>query len=184
MPENDDPAELIRTEIRGRTEMYHLISRRELDQYGERSLADDVTFVLGSILFGVWVSQSSADRSNELVIVAAFALAVSLFFHYGRWKLARQIKSSGIVRRFEQSPGEVEGLRILKATYGARGLIADVTAVLRGLIADDRLSLKVENDVLGGDPIEDVEKDLTVVYVYKDTEVTRQAHEHDTLVLP
>jgi hypothetical protein len=55
-------------------------------------------------------------------------------------------------------------LNIVSATYGAGQQRRDVTDRVRSMVRDRRLSISVNNDVLGGDPAPNVPKDLRVVY--------------------
>ena len=53
--------------------------------------------------------------------------------------------------------------------YGAAYGPEDVTAKVRNLREDQKLSFKVSNDTFGGDPWHGNEKTLVVVYKYKYT---------------
>jgi hypothetical protein len=55
-------------------------------------------------------------------------------------------------------------LNIVSATYGSGRQRRDVTDRVRSMVRDGRLSISVNNDVLGGDPAPNVPKDLRVVY--------------------
>jgi hypothetical protein len=55
-------------------------------------------------------------------------------------------------------------LNIVSATYGAGRQRRDVTDRVRSMVRDGRLSISVNNDVLGGDPAPHTPKDLRVVY--------------------
>ena len=59
-----------------------------------------------------------------------------------------------------------EGVRILRAYYGAQGQFINVTWALRSRMDDGRLYLHVDNDTMGGDPLPGVHKWLRVLYVY------------------
>jgi hypothetical protein len=60
-------------------------------------------------------------------------------------------------------PG-IGGLSIVSATYGAGRQRRDVTGRLQSLIRDGRLSMTVDNAVLGGDPAPNLPKSLFVTF--------------------
>jgi alpha-L-fucosidase len=69
------------------------------------------------------------------------------------------------------------------AAGGAEPRSADVTARVRGLIAGGRLSLKVENQTLGGDPAPGVPKALTIRYRLDGKPGTITRAENETISL-
>jgi len=76
------------------------------------------------------------------------------------------------------------GLRILSARYGEQDTFADVLKLVVNAVVDDSLSLAVENDTLGGDPLENVVKRLDIEYEYNGLRQTATFAEHETAVLP
>ncbi len=75
-------------------------------------------------------------------------------------------------------------LRILRAEYGAGDRLVDVTARLNSQIRDGQLSLRVTNDTMGRDPVEEHRKQLTVWYVYRGRTATVTVAEKSVLTLP
>jgi hypothetical protein len=75
-------------------------------------------------------------------------------------------------------------LRILRAQYGAGHRYADVTELLNSQIQDDRLSLRVTNETMGGDPAEDIRKQLSVSYLYNGQQFQVVVEEKEDLNLP
>ena len=65
---------------------------------------------------------------------------------------------------------------------GAEG-VADVTGAVSAAVKDGRLSLKVENDLLGGDPAFNTVKTLRVEYRVGEKDEARTLAEHETLEL-
>jgi hypothetical protein len=61
-------------------------------------------------------------------------------------------------------PATPEALVIVKAEYGAGAQSADVTALLKSAVKDDRLSLVADNATMGGDPALRQVKHLRVSY--------------------
>jgi hypothetical protein len=56
------------------------------------------------------------------------------------------------------------GLRILRAYYGADGQFVNVTDALRSRVDDGRLYLHVDNYSMGGDPLPGARKRLRILY--------------------
>jgi hypothetical protein len=75
-------------------------------------------------------------------------------------------------------------LRILRAEYGAGDRLVDVTARLNSQIRDGQLSLRVTNDTMGRDPVEEHRKQLTVWYVYQGRTAWVTVPEKSVLTLP
>jgi hypothetical protein len=76
-------------------------------------------------------------------------------------------------------------LNIVRATYGAGRQRRDVTDRVRSMVRGGRLSISVNNDVLGGDPAPNVQKDLRVVYSSgRGPEREVQVNEGQQLVVP
>jgi hypothetical protein len=88
--------------------------------------------------------------------------------------------------RRQDSYGRRErGLRILRAYYGAEGQFMNVTDALRSRAGDDgRLSLRVDNYSMGGDPLPGVRKWLRVLYVYDGQRRNAVVQEKTDLRLP
>ena len=76
------------------------------------------------------------------------------------------------------------GLQILYADFGADNRYANVTSRLAARIQDDRLSLPVTNDTMGGDPAENSHKALTVWYSYNGRAANAVIDEGNYLNLP
>lgn len=75
-------------------------------------------------------------------------------------------------------------LRITRARYGANNRFADVTNRLNAAIRNNSLSMQVNNDTMGGDPIPDVAKTLTIAYTYNDRSEEVVLHENQQVNLP
>ncbi|MBY0503162.1 MAG: hypothetical protein K2X03_04595 [Bryobacteraceae bacterium] len=75
-------------------------------------------------------------------------------------------------------------LIIVSAQYGAGTRVNDVTALLAGRIANNRLSVVANNDTLGGDPARATAKTLTVAYEINGQRATATVKEGQTLTLP
>jgi len=75
-------------------------------------------------------------------------------------------------------------LVILSARYGADSSWMDVAPLLRTRIQDGRVSVQVENEDLGGDPIHNVLKTLEVAYSYRGSTYSKSVPEHGELAIP
>jgi hypothetical protein len=75
-------------------------------------------------------------------------------------------------------------LRIMRAQYGIGHRYADVTDLLNSRIQGDRLSLRVTNDTMGGDPDPDKHKQLIVFYIFNGRQLRVTVNEKDSLSLP
>jgi len=69
-------------------------------------------------------------------------------------------------RREDAYERHEEGVRILRAYYGAQGQFINVTEVLRSRMDDGRLYLHVDNYTMGGDPLPGAHKWLRILYLY------------------
>jgi len=73
---------------------------------------------------------------------------------------------------------------IMRAFYGGAGHFVDVTEVLRSMKQDGRLSVRVDNRSMGGDPDHEVRKVLRVLYWYDGERRQVVVPEHGELRLP
>ena len=76
------------------------------------------------------------------------------------------------------------GLRITSARYGADSRMADVTSRLEGMVRGDRISVRVDNNAMGGDPADDRKKHLDISYIYDGQPGQITVIEGGTLTLP
>jgi Domain of unknown function (DUF3395) len=75
-------------------------------------------------------------------------------------------------------------LRILQASYGSAGRQADVSGRLQGMISNQGLRLRVNNDSMGGDPAPNTHKQLSVVYSYHGQQRNVTVDEGQDLQIP
>jgi len=75
-------------------------------------------------------------------------------------------------------------LRILQASYGAPGRQTDVSQRLQGMVGNQGLRLRVNNDSMGGDPAPNTRKQLYVVYSYRGQQRTITVQEGQDLQIP
>jgi hypothetical protein len=76
------------------------------------------------------------------------------------------------------------GFRVSSARYGSDPTFADVTDLVQELVQDSRLDLLVNNQSMGGDPIENVPKVLSIYYRLDGVLETATVDEGDTITLP
>ena len=75
-------------------------------------------------------------------------------------------------------------LKINNAIYGHNGRGMNVTNLLRGMVQNNTLDVKVNNKNMGGDPNVGADKSLKVEYTYQGRTMTKVAKEGDRLQLP
>ena len=78
---------------------------------------------------------------------------------------------------------ETDGLRIIKARYGACGKWTDVTSQLREKVINNRLSITASNNI-AGEPIYGVSKSLYAEYILNNKKTTTQVREGSVLNIP
>ncbi len=76
------------------------------------------------------------------------------------------------------------GLRIISASYGAGNNRMDVAGRLQSMIRNNRLSMKVNNETMGGDPSLGQYKNLMVTYEYQGQRRGKNTPEGGHLTLP
>lgn len=75
-------------------------------------------------------------------------------------------------------------LQILQASYGAPGRQTDVSSRLQGMVGNQGLRLRVNNDSMGGDPAPSTHKQLYVVYSYQGQQRSVTVDENNDLQIP
>jgi hypothetical protein len=75
-------------------------------------------------------------------------------------------------------------LRVMRAQYGVGNRYVDVTDLLNSQIQGDSLSLRVTNDVMGGDPDPEQRKQLIVFYIFSGRQSRVVVNEKGYLNLP
>ena len=76
------------------------------------------------------------------------------------------------------------GLQIVRADYGASGRVVDVTDRLRSQMRGNQVSLRVTNETMGGDPVQEQVKTLTVWYLYNGRMARAAAKEKTYITIP
>lgn len=76
------------------------------------------------------------------------------------------------------------GLQILQASYGAPGRQADVSGRLQGMVSNQGLRVRVNNDSMGGDPAPNMHKQLYVVYSFRGQQRNATVNEGQDLQIP
>jgi hypothetical protein len=81
-------------------------------------------------------------------------------------------------------PGNSYGLRIVSAKWGAGRQQQDVTNRLQSMVRNNRISVKVTPQTMGGDPAYGTSKTLTVIYQYQGRQSNTSVPEGAMLNLP
>ena len=80
--------------------------------------------------------------------------------------------------------GGNSGLRITSAKWGFASFQQDVTGRLQGMVRNNRLSVTVNPQTMGGDPVPGYTKMVTVFYTYGGTNRSKVVQEGKALNLP
>jgi DnaJ-like protein len=75
-------------------------------------------------------------------------------------------------------------LKINNAIYGHNGKGMNVTNLLRSMVQNNTLDVKVNNKNMGGDPNVSADKSVKVEYTYQGRTMTKVVKEGDRLQLP
>src|SRR5215471_16545192 len=142
--------------------------------------AQDRTFRMGNSTFGIDPDEgviktlrifardrSGRERMFEYTEGSTVDGALFTGWSSGNWGRERRTGGWGAGGNNGGNPSFDAGngaLNIVSATYGAGRQRRDVTGRVRSMVRDGRLSIPVNNDVLGGDPAPNVPKDLRVVF--------------------
>jgi len=81
-------------------------------------------------------------------------------------------------------PGNGSGLRFLQASYGAGGRQMNVVGRLQNMAGNGTISVRVNNDSMGGDPSPGTPKQLYVVYNYRGQQRSATIPENGVLQIP
>jgi hypothetical protein len=81
-------------------------------------------------------------------------------------------------------PGNGNGLRFLQASYGAAGRQMNVVGRLQSMAGNGTISVRVNNDSMGGDPAQGTPKQLYVVYNYRGQQRSATVPENGVLQIP
>jgi hypothetical protein len=133
---------------------------------------------VGKFLSGAVAWTQTPVEISRLVFILLIIAAGIGFIWFLSWVLVITQSSSRIYTLF--------GLRlnIVSARYGAIETWQDVTKILRAKVRFNRLVIKVNNEMLGGDPYEGAGKELVVTYYYNGAKEIINAPENSTLEIP
>lgn len=123
-----------------------------------------------------------------LALATSFWLAYCLFRRFAKPVtidgIVDELRKDSLPAASPQLQGQPEdGLRIMRASYGAGATRIDVTAKLSRLVGDGELHTKASNE-LAGDPCLGTVKDLVVEYQYNGQVLIRTVQENADLDLP
>jgi DnaJ-like protein C11, C-terminal len=155
-------------------------------EYGAGSQWVDVTLQVRSLFRGreVHFRADNATLGGDPAPGAHKILRLTVREGDGEIRQLEFHESQNVNLRGYNSWNDFRGLRILDAEYGAGEQMADVTARLNAAIRDDRLSLAVVNQTMGGDPAERKVKTLTVWYMFDGRSEQVMINENGYLDLP
>lgn len=167
-------------------------AQRHVDVTGRlRELARrDARFRLSNETFGV-----DPDRGHQKVLrIYAEGPRGSRTFEYveGAWVDGAQFSGwsgggwgqGGWQGGWGSDSGYQRGLRVLSAEYGAGDRRIDITHRVQQRVSQDRLNVKVDNDLAGDDPAEGKDKRIWITYSVDGRESSREVKEGRYLILP
>lgn len=181
-----DTDKLIRNIIKGRIEVYYLVTERNLNNLKTHSAFGDLFFLFASLSFAGYISR---PEYTILLFPGIVFLALAVYYYYLKFSFIRDIKTSGEVKSLntEAKAEEVlkgrEELRIIQANYGTPSNSIDVTQRLNELIQNGRLTTVASNE-LAGDPDVGVAKTLEVKYEHNGITITKKYSENEPVDLP
>lgn len=76
------------------------------------------------------------------------------------------------------------GLKIISALYGRNDTYIDITEKLNQLVENDKLNVKVTNQLAGGDPLRNIRKELKLIYSISSKIETVVVDEMKDLIIP
>jgi hypothetical protein len=81
-----------------------------------------------------------------------------------QWATDEQLEIFAILAVQDLTNTTPNSLEIREAKYGEKDTWADVTDIVAGKVVGNRMALSITNDALGGDPLPNVVKKLTLIY--------------------
>ncbi|HMI77690.1 MAG TPA: hypothetical protein VK484_02805, partial [Ferruginibacter sp.] len=112
--------------------------------------------------------RQSADIRNEMMMLVENNQK-QIDTKTNELKIARQQIDTWRIERMEY--------KVLVALYGKNGVYSDVTRIVQDYVTSER-SFLVENEVLGGDPLWAVHKELFIIYQFENSIKSIFAREH------
>jgi hypothetical protein len=87
-------------------------------------------------------------------------------------------------RRDDDDRNRGQRLQVTRAYWGAQGQMVNVTDMIRGMVRNNSLHVRVDNASLGGDPAVGRDKVLIVLYTFDGKEQAASNHEGNAMNLP
>ena len=203
---------LIETEIKSRKIEYYLTTEDDLNNIKSNGLIVDLFILLFSISIGGIISIALTQATDVtlpettlnllqillkvfIILSILFCFLATIFYLKTRKKI-NSIKGSGRVTKLNvdqtEEPVQREkpsvspsgALHISRAYYGTTSdKSKNVTEKLRGMVVDDKLSVKVSNHI-DGDPDPGTPKTLKLSYKFNDTKYKKVYKEGDQINIP
>lgn len=201
----DKTNQLITTEIKGRTIVYFLVTKNDIDSLRGDSIFSNIFLCLFSICAGGILSIvigkqfTSTPLPYQLLenlrIANLFMWAGLIVFlllysvvAFQVFKNISGITKSGTINYFGESKdeGTTNELLVTYAMYYTPSHSIDLTHQMNALIKDNRLSVLVSNTMTGEskDPQYGIRKKLKIRYSYKGRAYEKEYNERDLLELP
>jgi len=187
--ENDG---LIQTTIHGSAQNAYVITEEKIEFFNNYSTELQLWLALASLFVGAFLSNlplfiSNNDNSNILVIVIFYCSLVlsliSVVFLIKSGIKFSKVKSKLFVKITDFKEIDTS-LKIIDAQYGANEIYVDITSQLLSKINNNRLNIKITNDLVSKDPTPGIAKEAKVKYSFNGEEKVIIVKEKDILNLP
>ncbi|MBZ5572613.1 MAG: DUF3395 domain-containing protein [Acidobacteriia bacterium] len=151
-------------------------------QYGAGARVRDVTQLLSSQIQSNQISLRVSNSTMGGDPAEGSRKSLTVWYTY-RGRISQTSVNEGGTLSLGGGAAQAE-LRIVRADYGAAGRFVDVSSRLNSQIQGDRLSVRVTNETMGGDPAEERAKTLYVFYSYNGRLARAAAEEKGYLNIP
>jgi hypothetical protein len=185
---------LITATIKPREETYYLVTESHLSEIKSNGRLGSLFVFLASIIWGAYFTtivslKTGINLNLETISVLktmsiiflcfgiVFSLLIILFLVIVGRSLKKIISADEVNLEPIQNPDD---LYILEAKYGANDKYIELSEEFNKMIKDDKLVYVGRYNDLKGDPIQDVEKCLTIRYSHKGRTYTKTIDKENT----
>lgn len=172
--------DLVKTTLHGMEQNAFVVTEDRMNNFNSYSLDFQIYLTLFSIFLGSAISNTSDMKKNIFIVSASITAFLFIFLIWSGIKF-KKIRNSLFVKtdKFLTS----DGIEIISALYGSNDKFVDVKEKISSLIKNNKLDLKVSNDI-DGDPVPGVQKELKIKYKIKGQSFERVVKEGLQLLLP
>lgn len=190
MPENNAPIVifkdgLVQSNIHGIEQDLFLVTEERVESFNSQSLLLQISIPVATAALGLAVGCLLSFKEGEMfrnVFYFTFAtfLSASIISVMAIYKF-RKTKKKLFTKAKKMSGGH--GFQVKRAIYGTDNNQIDVTQKLKGMVNNNRLSVKATNEIQG-DPEKGTIKKLTIDYIVGGVELSSTFTEGEYVNLP